>query len=279
MPERAPQSGGRRRRRYPLEVLVGLAVIVLGCAILVADRLPWVPDPGADGAAVPAASSTASPAAGAPSGSPSPEASAGDDGDGGEDGDGDDGGPGEDASPIMRSVEDEVVSADGDLSVVGGDTERVGDGPVVRYTVEVEEGLPGEGEDFAAAVDAILADERGWRSQGHSFERVEDGAVDFRVALASPDTVDAMCAPLQTNGYTSCKAGGRAIINQNRWVSAVEHFDGDLETYRVYVINHEVGHALGHGHVGCPGTGERAPVMMQQTLRLNGCEPNGWLEP
>ncbi|MDA2804387.1 DUF3152 domain-containing protein [Nocardiopsis suaedae] len=266
MPERAPQSGGRRRR-YPPEVLVGLAVVALGCVLLVADNLPWVPDPGAGrGAAV---SPSPSPsgggdARGGPSGSPSPSSPPS---------------PSPSPSPIMRSVVEEVTSADGELETVGGGAGPVGDGPVVRYTVEVEKGLPGEAEDFADAVHAILGDERGWTSKGHSFERVEEGPVDFRVALASPDTVDAMCAPLRTNGYTSCKANGRAIINQNRWVSGVEHFDGDLETYRIYVINHEVGHALGHGHVGCPGQGERAPVMMQQTLRLDGCEPNGWLDP
>ncbi|MBV2365515.1 DUF3152 domain-containing protein [Streptomonospora sp. NEAU-YY374] len=181
---------------------------------------------------------------------------------------------------LLRSVEEEVTSGSGDLEVVPGQSEPAGEGPLTRYIVEVEKGLPGEPEDFAAAVEQILADERSWRGEdAMSVQRVDSGPVDFRVALAAPETVDRMCAPLQTLGRVSCTTGGRAIINQNRWVSGVEHFDGDLETYRVYVINHEVGHALGHGHVNCPGRGEPAPVMQQQTFGLQGCEPNGWVHP
>ncbi|GAA3750565.1 hypothetical protein HDA32_000991 [Spinactinospora alkalitolerans] len=182
--------------------------------------------------------------------------------------------------PLLRSVEEEVATGSGDLEVVPGESEVAGDGPLKRYLVEVEGDLPGDPQDFAAAVEEILGDPRSWGGDGEmSTRRVDEGPVDFRVALTAPGTVDFMCAPLQTNGYVSCTQGGRAVINQNRWVSGVDHFDGDLETYRIYVINHEVGHALGHGHVGCPGTGEPAPVMQQQTFGLQGCEKNGWVHP
>ncbi|WP_394356407.1 DUF3152 domain-containing protein [Spiractinospora alimapuensis] len=182
---------------------------------------------------------------------------------------------------LLRSVVEEVDSASGDLTVVPGEGEKSGDGPLNRYAVEFEDGLPGEPEDFADAVEEILSDPRSWGGENDemSFQRVDEGPVDFRVALSSPETTDRLCAPLSTNGQLSCHQGGRATINQNRWVSGVEHFDDDIETYRTYVINHEVGHALGHGHVNCPGEGEVAPVMQQQTISLDGCEANGWVNP
>ncbi|MDE3721650.1 DUF3152 domain-containing protein [Nocardiopsis sp. N85] len=181
---------------------------------------------------------------------------------------------------LLRSVVKEVDSADGEFSVMKGEGDVMGDGPLTTFAVEVEKGLPGEAEDFTEAVELILGDPRSWGDDGdRAMQRVDGDDADIRVLLAAPDTVDRMCAPLRTNGYVSCANGNRAIINQNRWVSGVPHFEGDLETYRIYLINHEVGHTLGHGHVFCPGEGEAAPVMQQQTLDLQGCEPNGWVHP
>ena len=199
-------------------------------------------------------------------------------------------GQGQEASPgpegseeepvLLRSVEEEVDSADGEMTVVKGESDVMGDGPLTTFAVEVEDGLPGNGDDFAAAVEEILGDPRSWGDDGErSLQRVDGDDADIRVLLAAPDTVDRMCAPLNTNGYVSCANGNRAIINQNRWVGGVPHFDDDLETYRIYLINHEVGHTLGHGHVNCTGKGDSAPVMQQQTLDLQGCEANGWVHP
>lgn len=189
--------------------------------------------------------------------------------------------PAEEELPVLlRSVVEEVDTADGDLKVVEGEGEAMGEGPLTTFAVEVEEGLPGEEEDFADAVEEILGDPRSWGNDGdRSFQKVDGDDADIRVLLAAPDTVDRLCAPLRTNGYVSCANGNLAIINQNRWVSGVDHFGDDLETYRIYLINHEVGHTLGHGHVNCPGEGEPAPVMQQQTLGLQGCEANGWVHP
>lgn len=157
---------------------------------------------------------------------------------------------------------------------------------VVPYTVEVEGGLGVDTSELVSTVSAILADPRGWqRAGGVRFVNVtpEDAGkgaeVDVRVSLASPDTTDRLCAPLETRGEVSCHNGGRVLLNLKRWLLGVEAYGSDLAGYRTYLVNHEVGHALGHGHVSCPGVGQDAPVMMQQTYGLDGCVAWSWPTP
>jgi predicted Zn-dependent protease len=102
---------------------------------------------------------------------------------------------------------------------------------------------------------------------------------EFRVTLVSPGSMERYCPGVGTGGYTSCRYGERAVINLARWETAVPEYEGDTATYREYVVNHEVGHALGHGHEQCPGPGRLAPVMQQQTLALAGCLKNAWPYP
>jgi hypothetical protein len=163
----------------------------------------------------------------------------------------------------------------GDLVVVPGTSPRRGHGPLRRYLVEVEAGLGVDGAAFAAAVDATLADPRGWAA-GLSFERVASGPVAFRVTLASPRTTDRLCRPLDTGGIYSCWNGTRALLNAMRWHEGTAGYRGDLPSYRIYMVNHEVGHGLGHGHRMSCGPGGVAPVMMQQTKSLYGCRRNPW---
>lgn len=151
-------------------------------------------------------------------------------------------------------------------------------GRIMRYTVEVEDGAGVDEAEFARTVRAVLTDKRGWETQdGVHFVNVAPEAagrgepVDVRITLASPLTVDKMCAPLDTEGQVSCRNGARVAINSRRWTEGVESYAGDLARYRIYLINHEVGHAVGYDHQDCPGLGKPAPVMLQQTLGLHGC--------
>jgi hypothetical protein len=167
------------------------------------------------------------------------------------------------------------------FAVAPGTGTTVGTGPLRTYSVEVEEGIPIDPAAFAAAVEAVLGDARGWTAPGDvALQRVDGtSAPDFRVRLATPATTDVHCAPLATNGRYSCRNGEDVMINLTRWIEGAAPSGLALEEYRQYLISHEVGHALGHEHEGCPGPGQRAPVMLQQTKGLEGCAPNPWPHP
>ena len=188
-------------------------------------------------------------------------------------------------TPQVLGAETYVEQGAGAVSVVDGSSPVYGSGPLRRFVVEVEDGIGVDGATFAAAVEATLSDPRSWGGGGRmSFQRVgaaeaSTAQYEFKVSLVSPGSMERYCPGVGTGGYTSCRYGERAVINLARWATAVPHYDGDIATYRQYVINHEVGHVLGQGHVNCPGAGQSAPVMVQQTLDLQGCEKNAWPFP
>ncbi|WP_067499088.1 DUF3152 domain-containing protein [Actinoplanes sp. TFC3] len=151
-------------------------------------------------------------------------------------------------------------------------------GRLLRYRVLVERdigGLPPNA--FADTVTATLADPRGWTAGGRwRLQRVGPGSpYDFTIYLATPGTRDPLCGDA-SDGYTSCRNAGKVVLNVARWVKGVPHYGAGLATYRQYMVNHEVGHRLGQGHELCPGPGEPAPVMQQQTLGLHDCTANAW---
>ena len=160
--------------------------------------------------------------------------------------------------------------------IASGSSPRTGRaGELIRYRVEVEVDLPFAVDDFARDVDRTLGDRRSWTKTGlHSFQRSETGPL--RIVLATPKTTDRLCAPLQTRGEVSCQNGNVVAINALRWSRGARSYGKDIKRYRTYVINHEVGHSLGLPHVSCPAPAARAPVMLQQTLGLDGCEANPW---
>ncbi|MET8281150.1 DUF3152 domain-containing protein [Micromonospora sp. NPDC005174] len=160
-------------------------------------------------------------------------------------------------------------------------------GELRRYRVAVESGSNEDAAAFAQFVQVALTGPGSWVDSGRlRLQQVPgDAPRDFTVYLATARTAGRMCAEggvdIRVDGrpYTSCRAPGQVIINLDRWRLSVPHYVSarvPLSVYRTYVVNHEVGHQLGHHHERCPGAGRPAPVMMQQTLFLNGCRVNPW---
>jgi hypothetical protein len=177
------------------------------------------------------------------------------------------------------STQETVAAAPaGRLVVVSGKSARSGRGPLRRYYVEVEAGIRIDRLRFARRVHQILADRRSWGGTGRvSFQRVGlNRTAHFRVTLATPSTTNRLCYPYITGGIYSCANGGRAVLNLMRWRRGADAYRGNLRGYRIYLVNHEVGHLLGHGHRYCPRAGARAPVMMQQTKGVGSCRANPW---
>ncbi|GIH04387.1 lipoprotein [Rhizocola hellebori] len=154
-------------------------------------------------------------------------------------------------------------------------------GSLKKYCVQVEEAIDFSPDEFASVIDVVLAGDKSWiASKKWMFQRVPscDGA-NLRIKLAIPKTVDRLCAPVaQTVGKFSCRNGSNIYINLDRWTLGVKHFP-DLGVYRQMVINHEVGHFLGHSHVACGGAGQLAPVMQRQSDTLDGCVLNPYPYP
>ncbi len=170
----------------------------------------------------------------------------------------------------------------GTFSYASGNGEPIGRAPHRPYAVAAEDGAGVDPDTLAELVESVLADRRSWIADGASgFVRVEPEAdPDFTIVVATPETVDQLCAPLQTLSRYSCGNNGWIALNLIRWVTATEEWPAGIDVYRQYLINHEVGHyILGPDHATCPGPGAPAPIMQQQTIDLAGCEPNPWPYP
>ncbi len=285
----APAAPAARRRA--LLSVAALAGCVLAGAVLLTARPPTggAPPTDVEALAVDQAARTPAPAGGValPAASPSP---------GGPPAAAFGGPPPVDTgSPPMPGASP-VLRIPGPVPSAGGGGFRYDDRPgavlgaagtLRRYRVAVEREAGEDVGDFGMAVQEALAGPGSWVDSGRlRLQRVPGAARhDFTVYLATAGTAGRMCAAggvdIRVGGrpYTSCRAPGKVIINLDRWRLSVPHFVAagvPLAVYRTYVVNHEVGHQLGHRHERCPKPGRPAPVMMQQTLFLNGCVANPW---
>ncbi|MFD9380882.1 DUF3152 domain-containing protein [Streptomyces sp. NPDC059999] len=185
---------------------------------------------------------------------------------------------------------DAKLAGPGTFDTVPGVAKAPGKGRLVRYRVDVEQKLGLDAQLFAEAVHRTLNDPRSWGHNGAmTFERVPGGESDFVITLASPGTTGVWCAKSgldTTVDNVSCDSASteRVMINAFRWAQGSPTYGANqMFAYRQMLINHEVGHRLGHGHVNCRTPGELAPIMQQQTKSLDidniQCKPNPWVFP
>ncbi|WP_237540052.1 MULTISPECIES: DUF3152 domain-containing protein [unclassified Streptomyces] len=252
----------RRRRQRRRAVLTGTVVAVGAVAAFLFVDPPWQHDDDAL-AADRTPTGPASPAPSSPDASPSPEVT-----------------QSPEASPSTeKTVDPDSVpeSGSGTFTVARAGISSSGKGD--PYRVEVEDGIGVDPDSAAEDVAAILADPRGWNEGGtRSFRQVADGSAGLVIRIGTPATTDKLCGQydLDTGGEVNCRGGENVMVNLRRWLLGSPTFDGTAAEYRALIINHEVGHWLGHGHETCPGPGRPAPAMMQQIKGLKGCTSNAW---
>ena len=146
-----------------------------------------------------------------------------------------------------------------------------------NYGIKIEPSLGLDPLCIKNLMFLILNNDLGWTNvveKSFQLTSVEDS--DYVYIFASPEKTDELCAPIETNSIYSCRNENNIVLNFFRWQEGAVDFNNDMETYRIYLINHETGHILGWGHVGCPKEGAIAPVMMQQSKGTDGCVPYGW---
>lgn len=145
------------------------------------------------------------------------------------------------------------------------------------YSISTRGTITADLSEFKQQANATLNDSKGWSRLGIQFNEVASGG-NFVLYLSEASQVPSF-APTVCSELWSCSVGSSVIINQDRWLGATSAWNnggGNLRDYRHMVINHEVGHWLGHGHSQCSGAGQLAPVMQQQSIDLQGCTFNPW---
>lgn len=144
---------------------------------------------------------------------------------------------------------------------------------------EVSESL----EQFENKIFRTLNSPEGWPRAGVTFRfanaQPDTSQCDFTLWLSQASLVPSFSSYCSVE--YSCRVGNAVIINQSRWnepTSSWLNGGGNLENYRTMVLNHEVGHRLGHmdNENVCASPNGPAPLMQEQSISLRGCSIRWW---
>lgn len=161
----------------------------------------------------------------------------------------------------------------------------------INYCIVIDPILKLKHNLIIKKINTTLADKRGWRKLGYSFNLIELAEInkarhDIIITISPNETVKKIC---KFDGL-SCADYGTYIahLNMEKWQKGCAGSKLSLQDYRTYMILHEVGHLLDKGHTTIKEHREhravcksnmaimKAPIMMPQTLGIGDYKPNCW---
>lgn len=133
---------------------------------------------------------------------------------------------------------------------------------------------------FRNMVIPLLQHPLGWAGQGYTFDVVQSPHAARRplitITLSPQHVLDRDFPEFAKDRLSLCNMATREIfLNEQRWLDVYDDNKSNLSlpAYRAYMVQHEVGHALGFGHTKCKQPGAKCPIMVQQTRGTGGCAP------
>lgn len=127
-------------------------------------------------------------------------------------------------------------------------------------------------DSFRAVAAPLVHHPLGWKN----LVVVDNESEAESVVTLAPTHIIRQLFGAEYADLSACNMLTRAIwVNEDRWRrTAPDKSQLPLAAYRAYVVQHELGHALGYEHAQCHTPGQAVPVMVQQTLGIGKCRPN-----
>lgn len=150
-------------------------------------------------------------------------------------------------------------------------------------TTLVDDNVDYSSNKFLNKVKKVLTDKEGWEKVANvkfvfvnldTFKKLKTTNKIF-IRLTTNATISRECGFDIKEKLSCCDMISKnVLLNFSRWRNGAPASKLTLYKYRDYMINHEVGHALGRLHATCPCPNCPAPIMMQHTITIGKCSKN-----